>query len=59
MGLEQHQESRDEFRAEKPRLELWCRICGYGIVIPGPPPACPMCRSEDWVPRVIRRRLEI
>lgn len=28
--------------------ELFCRECGYGIVVRREPPDCPMCRSNDW-----------
>jgi rubrerythrin len=28
--------------------ELFCRECGYGIVVRGDPPECPMCRSDAW-----------
>ena len=35
-------------RSTEPRLEWHCRVCGYGIVVAGPPPECPMCRSDDW-----------
>lgn len=28
--------------------ELRCAGCGYGIVVTGEPPACPMCRSSAW-----------
>ena len=28
--------------------ELFCRECGYGVVIRHDPPECPMCRSNDW-----------
>ena len=30
------------------RVELRCPSCGYGIVVNGPPPACPICRSHAW-----------
>jgi hypothetical protein len=32
------------------RVDLRCRDCGYGIVVAGEPPACPLCRSYDWEP---------
>jgi len=28
--------------------ELFCRDCGYGIVIRREPPECPMCRAYNW-----------
>ena len=28
--------------------EWRCRSCGYGLVIHGRLPSCPMCRSFDW-----------
>jgi hypothetical protein len=28
--------------------ELFCRECGYGIVVRDDPPECPMCRSNGW-----------
>jgi hypothetical protein len=30
------------------RAELRCAGCGYGIVVSGPVPLCPMCRTSDW-----------
>jgi len=30
------------------KQELSCGRCGYGIVVAGEPPACPMCRSSAW-----------
>jgi hypothetical protein len=32
------------------RVELQCRGCGYGAVVRGDPPPCPMCRGNDWGP---------
>jgi rubrerythrin len=32
------------------RRELVCACCGYGIVVRGRVPTCPMCRSESWEP---------
>ena len=32
------------------RVDLRCRNCGYGIVVSGEPPTCPLCRSQDWKP---------
>jgi hypothetical protein len=36
--------------AESPgdTAELRCGKCGYGIMVSGEPPACPMCRSFAW-----------
>jgi rubrerythrin len=28
--------------------ELFCAVCGYGIVIRRDPPDCPMCRARAW-----------
>jgi rubrerythrin len=28
--------------------ELFCGVCGYGIVIRRDPPVCPMCRASEW-----------
>jgi rubrerythrin len=28
--------------------ELRCSKCGYGIMVSGEPPMCPMCRSSAW-----------
>jgi hypothetical protein len=43
--------------AEPRRYDLCCRVCGYGIVVAGRPPECPMCRSDDWgrAPKPLRR----
>ncbi len=30
------------------RAEYRCAACGYGIVIYGRPPGCPMCREARW-----------
>jgi hypothetical protein len=36
-----------------------CRVCGYEIAVPRRLPACPMCRSSDWLPvRVHRSAVE-
>jgi len=32
------------------RVELQCRVCGYGAVVRGDPPDCPMCHARDWGP---------
>jgi len=34
--------------ASAKRAELRCVGCGYGIVVSGPVPLCPMCRTSDW-----------
>ena len=31
-----------------PTLELVCGECGYGIVVRGTAPECPMCRQRVW-----------
>ena len=31
------------------RRELWCRECGYGAIVRGDAPTCPMCRATSWV----------
>jgi rubrerythrin len=28
--------------------ELWCKRCGYGVVVRREPPECPMCRETSW-----------
>jgi hypothetical protein len=33
---------------DRTRTDLRCRSCGYGIVVAGEPPACPLCRAHDW-----------
>jgi rubrerythrin len=36
---------------ETPQLsvrELWCRRCGYGVVVRRDPPECPICRQTNW-----------
>ncbi|HEX7084456.1 MAG TPA: hypothetical protein VF186_10115 [Gaiellaceae bacterium] len=38
---------RVEMRPQQPQ-ELWCGACGYGVVVHGQPPACPMCRGSSW-----------
>jgi hypothetical protein len=30
------------------RVEYRCAACGYGIVVYGQPPSCPMCREVRW-----------
>jgi hypothetical protein len=30
------------------RAEYRCAGCGYGIVVYGQPPSCPMCREPRW-----------
>jgi len=44
LGLFQRTEgqTRNEFR---------CGACGYGIIIVGSPPTCPMCGADEWEPR--------
>jgi hypothetical protein len=36
-----------EFEFARERAEFRC-ACGYGIVVDGPLPACPMCRGSSW-----------
>jgi hypothetical protein len=33
---------------EGKRVEYRCAVCGYGIVVYGRPPGCPMCREARW-----------
>ena len=33
---------------ENARGEFRCAACGYGAVVSGPLPACPMCRGTAW-----------
>jgi rubrerythrin len=35
---------------DRMRVDLRCRGCGYGIVVAGDPPTCPLCRGRDWEP---------
>jgi rubredoxin len=30
------------------RGECRCSACGYGAIVAGPLPACPMCRGTAW-----------
>jgi hypothetical protein len=30
------------------RAEYRCAACGYGIIVYGQPPRCPMCREPRW-----------
>ena len=30
------------------RAEYYCAACGYGIVVCGQPPGCPMCSEARW-----------
>jgi hypothetical protein len=30
------------------RAEYCCAACGYGIVVYGQPPSCPMCSEARW-----------
>jgi rubrerythrin len=39
-------ESRETLQV--PVRELWCGGCGYGVVIRGEPPECPICRHTSW-----------
>ncbi len=32
------------------RTELRCAGCGYGIVVSGSVPLCPMCQATNWEP---------
>jgi rubrerythrin len=34
--------------AQTATRELFCRRCGYGVVVRREPPDCPMCRSSAW-----------
>ena len=40
--------TQEEQSRSRPRLEVRCAKCGYGAVVQGIPPACPMCRSATW-----------
>jgi hypothetical protein len=35
-------------RRRSPTVELRCRTCGYGAIVRGVPPACPMCQGSEW-----------
>ena len=39
--------------------ELFCRECGYGIVVRRELPDCPMCRAQQWQDRPGFRSLEL
>jgi rubrerythrin len=30
------------------RAEYRCASCGYGIIVYGQPPSCPLCREPRW-----------
>jgi hypothetical protein len=30
------------------RADYYCAACGYGIVVYGQPPSCPMCSEARW-----------
>jgi hypothetical protein len=30
------------------RAEYYCAACGYGIIVYGQPPSCPMCSEARW-----------
>jgi hypothetical protein len=32
----------------RPRFELQCCACGYGVVVQVAPDCCPMCRGTTW-----------
>ncbi len=34
--------------ARRRRIGYRCAGCGYGIVVAGAVPACPMCGGRDW-----------
>jgi hypothetical protein len=35
-------------RRKGKRAEYYCAACGYGIVVYGRPPGCPMCSEGRW-----------
>jgi rubrerythrin len=39
---------RGELGPKTGKAELRCSGCGYGLIVLGPPPACPMCRERAW-----------
>ena len=39
---------RPRHRESRPRLELRCRDCGYGVVVARAPARCPMCGGPSW-----------
>ena len=50
--------ARRQWRQGPQRVELWCRGCGYGIVVTDPPPCCPICGGQAWTePPVTKRGL--
>jgi len=46
--LEDHRPSARESDSEAGRTELRCYACGYGAVVSGLLPACPMCQASVW-----------
>jgi rubrerythrin len=56
MASEQQQRTHDARRSPS-RVELRCGGCGYGIVVNGPPPLCPMCRTQSWSDPPAKRAL--
>jgi rubrerythrin len=42
--------------ADGARTELYCGACGYGVVVADVPPACPMCRSQQWAYHPLRQQ---
>jgi rubrerythrin len=36
--------------------DLWCGGCGYGVVVRGEPPECPICRQRSWRERPLPMR---
>jgi rubrerythrin len=33
----------------QPGVDYRCTECGYGVVVFGAPPPCPMCRHTAWL----------
>ena len=39
---------RGELGRKTGKADLRCSVCGYGLIVIGLPPACPMCRERGW-----------
>jgi rubrerythrin len=52
-ALDDHLMHRDldpeERRGAEVKTEQRCAVCGYGVVIAGIPPRCPICGSTRWI----------
>jgi hypothetical protein len=46
--VRQAEDSELAARRKGKRADYRCAACGYGIVVYGRPPGCPMCREGRW-----------